>query len=199
MTSLENAIELALSAHAGQIDEDGLPHIAHSLEVMFLAAIGHRAYSAEIGESLADFMAAAALHDVVEDTHVTLDRIRDEFGGDVARLVDGVTRRRGEPYRDFIYRAGAEPGTRALKTADVTINRGRTHRIKRAAWRSKLEYKYTVALRVLSSESPGAPAWERESFEWVAGEGAVRLYVASPDGRRTEIAEAEARRMGLIK
>ena len=212
MTSLEKAIQLALTAHEGQIDKgDGLPHISHCLEVMFSA---REAYETSVRNGLAigclpeEFMAAAVLHDAVEDTHVTLAMIEEQFGPAVASIVDGVTRRgRGEygvpedrePYRDFISRAAAEPASRVLKTVDVLVNRGRTHKIKKASWRDKLTYKYDVAMRVLGGASPCAPAWERESFEARHGGIQVQYFIASPDGKRTEIAEAEARERGLIK
>ncbi|MCB1218605.1 bifunctional (p)ppGpp synthetase/guanosine-3',5'-bis(diphosphate) 3'-pyrophosphohydrolase [bacterium] len=80
---LRNAYELALSAHDGQLRKDGSPYILHPLEV------------AEICMDLemdADSIIAAILHDVVEDTSVRLNQIRQLFGNDVANMVDSLTK-----------------------------------------------------------------------------------------------------------
>ena len=80
---LRNAYELAISAHDGQLRKDGSPYILHPLEV------------AEICMDLemdADSIIAAILHDVVEDTSVRLNQIRQLFGNDVANMVDSLTK-----------------------------------------------------------------------------------------------------------
>src|SRR5271157_5020617 len=103
MSRLESAIYLATAAHAGQIDEDGLPHIVHSLEVMFAVkrdledtfAFDSTRVPVPLpeGYTVEDMLIAAVLHDVPEDTHINLDYIRSVFGDKVADCVDGVTRR----------------------------------------------------------------------------------------------------------
>jgi len=112
MSRLEEAILLATLAHKGQIDEDGQPHIVHSLEVMFgvkrefeaggttwgsgTAVIrGEQPMPLPEGYTLEDMLIAAVLHDVPEDTTTSLDDIRRLFGDKVADAVDGVTRRHG--------------------------------------------------------------------------------------------------------
>lgn len=65
MSTLERAIEMALHAHAGQVDKAGEPYILHPLRLM-LALNGMYPRM------------AAVLHDVVEDTSVTLDNLRSE-------------------------------------------------------------------------------------------------------------------------
>ncbi|MDH3948457.1 MAG: GTP diphosphokinase [Gammaproteobacteria bacterium] len=80
---LEKAIECAIRAHQGQRRVSGEAYFLHLLAV------------AEILQALnldADTIAAAILHDVVEDTDITLADIRAEFGADIARMVDGVTK-----------------------------------------------------------------------------------------------------------
>jgi GTP pyrophosphokinase len=80
---LRRAYEFASEHHRGQIRLSGEPYLTHPLEV---------------AHSLADMkldsvsLCAAILHDVVEDTKVTLDKLSSEFGPDVARLVEGVTK-----------------------------------------------------------------------------------------------------------
>jgi GTP pyrophosphokinase len=80
---LRRAFEFARAAHAGQARASGEPHLAHLLATT---------------QTLADLnldaetLAAAMLHDTVEDTPVTLDDIRKHFGEGIAALVDGVTK-----------------------------------------------------------------------------------------------------------
>ena len=80
---VEKAYQLALDAHAGQRRESGDSFIVHPLGVARILA--------NLGLDLITIV-AALLHDVVEDTAVTLETIRREFGDEVATLVDGVTK-----------------------------------------------------------------------------------------------------------
>lgn len=107
---LHLAIHVALYAHSGQRDKAGSPYILHPLRVM-LAMDSEEA------------MIAAVLHDVVEDSAVTVADIRDTFGGTVADAVDALTRREGEDYTDFITRCGTNPLARRVKQADLHDNR----------------------------------------------------------------------------
>ncbi len=80
---IQRAYRLAASSHSGQHRRSGEAYIAHPLAVSKVVA--------EMG--LDDTaITAALLHDAVEDTSVTLDDVRGEFGEDVAHLVDGVTK-----------------------------------------------------------------------------------------------------------
>lgn len=79
----ERALAFATNAHAGQVRKyDGAPYISHPIEV------------AEIVGTVTDdpvTLAAAFLHDVVEDCDVSIARIRDEFGPDTAQVVWHLT------------------------------------------------------------------------------------------------------------
>ena len=67
--------------------------------------------------------AVAWLHDVVEDTSVTLDDLRAAgLSEAVVRGVDAMTHRRGEDYLDFVRRAGRDPLARVVKEADIRHN-----------------------------------------------------------------------------
>ncbi|PWB96746.1 RelA/SpoT family protein [Salinibacterium hongtaonis] len=80
---LERAYRTADEAHKGQKRKSGEPYITHPVAVaQILADLG-------IG---AKTLAAALLHDTVEDTEYTLDMLRRDFGDEVAMLVDGVTK-----------------------------------------------------------------------------------------------------------
>jgi (p)ppGpp synthase/HD superfamily hydrolase len=66
---------------------------------------------------------AAVLHDVVEDTDWTLDRLRAEgFAEEVLRAIDHVTRQPGETYEAFVRRAAADPVASRVKAADIRDN-----------------------------------------------------------------------------
>ena len=83
MEMLDKAYHLAERAHDGQFRRSGEPYICHPLHVaMLLVDLGMDTES----------LAAALMHDVVEDTSVTLDELESQFGADVAHMVDGVTK-----------------------------------------------------------------------------------------------------------
>jgi guanosine-3',5'-bis(diphosphate) 3'-pyrophosphohydrolase len=79
---IRRAYEFSAKAHAGQYRESKEPYLEHCLQVAFILAEQHLD-SATI--------TAGLLHDVVEDTDVTLEQVRVEFGDEIAELVDGVT------------------------------------------------------------------------------------------------------------
>lgn len=80
---IARAADYAIDAHHGQKRTSGEDYVNHTFAV---AAIVH-----ELGLD-SDVVIAALLHDSVEDTEVTLEDIRQHFGDDVAKLVDGVTK-----------------------------------------------------------------------------------------------------------
>ncbi|MBP1465265.1 bifunctional (p)ppGpp synthetase/guanosine-3',5'-bis(diphosphate) 3'-pyrophosphohydrolase [Candidatus Chloroploca sp. M-50] len=110
MATLERAIELAASAHAGQVDKAGQPYILHPLRVMLRMSTAHERM-------------AAVLHDVVEDTQVTLEQLRSEgFPAEVVSAVAALTKRVGESRLEAAARAAADPVARAVKLADNAEN-----------------------------------------------------------------------------
>jgi (p)ppGpp synthase/HD superfamily hydrolase len=108
------AIRVATRAHAGQKRKDGTDYIAHPLRVMA------RAVGANAGLAV---MIACVLHDVVEDTSLTLEDLRDlGFDPIVVATVDYVTRRKGESYKDFIKRCKQHDLARQVKIFDIDDN-----------------------------------------------------------------------------
>jgi len=77
------AYRVAAEAHKGQTRQSGEPYVNHSLAVADILADLHLDSAS---------LAAALLHDVPEDTTVTLENLRAEFGDEVSKLVDGVTK-----------------------------------------------------------------------------------------------------------
>lgn len=97
MEPLRRAYVLAESSHRGQMRKSGEPYITHPLAVTLILA--------ELGAETTT-LTASLLHDTVEDTEVTLDQVRTEFGAEVCYLVDGVTK-----LEKVDYGAAAEPET----------------------------------------------------------------------------------------
>lgn len=83
LATLEHAIDYATKLHDGQMRKSGEPYISHPLQVA--------ATLVEWGMDI-DTIIAGVLHDTVEDTDTTLERIEQAFGHNVAFLVDGVTK-----------------------------------------------------------------------------------------------------------
>jgi (p)ppGpp synthase/HD superfamily hydrolase len=90
---LERAIAIAEQQHAGQVDKAGRPYIEHPKRVM-------NAMSNDAERIV------AILHDVIEDTNLTLEQLAAEgFPDYVLEALDSVTRRDGETYEAFVARA----------------------------------------------------------------------------------------------
>lgn len=110
MATLERAIEIAAGAHAGQFDKAGQPYILHPLRVMLRMTSAHERM-------------AAVLHDVVEDTPVSLAQLVAEgFAPEVVAAVEALTKRAGESRIDAARRAAADPVARQVKLADNAEN-----------------------------------------------------------------------------
>ena len=82
MQRFNEALRFAIDAHADMYRKGGAPYIVHPIEVAVIAS------TMTIDE---DVLCAAVLHDVVEDTPVTIDDVREAFGDRVAELVKSET------------------------------------------------------------------------------------------------------------
>jgi (p)ppGpp synthase/HD superfamily hydrolase len=110
MPTLEDAIALAVEAHRGQRDKAGQSYILHPLRVMMRL------------QTDAERM-AAILHDVVEDTPYTLERLRAlGYPEEVLGALDCLTKREGENYEAFIERLRPHALARRVKLADLEDN-----------------------------------------------------------------------------
>lgn len=83
LNKIEQAYHVAEKAHEGQVRSSGEPYFIHPIEVAFILV--------DLGMDT-DCVCAGLLHDVVEDTEVTLEELGRQFGEVVAALVDGVTK-----------------------------------------------------------------------------------------------------------
>ncbi|MCP4993404.1 MAG: bifunctional (p)ppGpp synthetase/guanosine-3',5'-bis(diphosphate) 3'-pyrophosphohydrolase [Gammaproteobacteria bacterium] len=110
MSTIEKAIEIAAREHAGDTDKAGAPYVLHPLRLMFAV------------KSPLEKM-TAVLHDVVEDTPVTLSDLEKEgFPPEVIAAVDALTKKEGESRLDAARRAVTNQIARIVKLADVTDN-----------------------------------------------------------------------------
>jgi len=104
---IEQAMLLVYTWHKDQIDKAGRPIIMHLLWV------------AGRGNNEVD-MTVALLHDIVEDTPVTLDILRQMFPKDVVEAIDCLTRREGEDYiNDYLDRVDGNHLARQVKIRDL--------------------------------------------------------------------------------
>ncbi len=107
---IKRAYLLAREAHEGQYDHSGKPYIMHPMEV-----------ASRVGcDELA--IAVALLHDVVEDTDVSIDKIKKEFPKKIADAVALMTHSDNESYMDYVRLIKANELARRVKIADISHN-----------------------------------------------------------------------------
>lgn len=106
---------VAQAAHLGQVDKAGQPYIMHP------ARLARRARM--LVPSDPDIEQVAWLHDVVEDSSVTLDDLRERgFSARVVDAVDAITKREGEPLQDYYARVRSNEVAWIVKIIDVLDN-----------------------------------------------------------------------------
>jgi (p)ppGpp synthase/HD superfamily hydrolase len=138
--TLDDAIQVARRAHEGQLDKSGRPYISHSLRVM---------------GALRDEQErmAAVLHDVVEDTTVTLADLAEQgCPAPVLDAIAAISKREGEDQETYLARVAENPIALAVKRADIADNMSpdRLSRLDKAT-QERLLAKYTSALRQLGA------------------------------------------------
>lgn len=109
-TAMTNAaMKLAYAAHHGQLDYNGIPYIFHPIH---------------LAESMDDEFSCcvALLHDVVEDTQVTLEELKAIFPPEVTDAVALMTHNDGSDYFDYVRRIKSNPIARKVKLADLSHN-----------------------------------------------------------------------------
>ena len=107
---LEKAISIALEAHTGQVDKAGQPYILHPLRLML---------KLEDNEE----QIVAILHDVVEDSSMTLDTLKENgFSDNIIAAIECLTKRDNENYLHFITRVKKNQLARKVKIEDIKDN-----------------------------------------------------------------------------
>ncbi len=121
---IERAIEVAYEAHKGMMRKAGGPYILHPIEVAQIVAT-------EVGLGSTSVI-CALLHDVVEDTDLTLEDLQREFGAKVADIVDGLTKikvynkswvvQKAENFKKILFALGKDVRVILIKLADRLHN-----------------------------------------------------------------------------
>ena len=137
-TPLTNrAMQIAYEAHHGQVDKCGMPYIFHPFH---LAEQMESEYA----------VCVALLHDVIEDTDVTLEELAAEFPPEVIEALDLMTHREDEPYLSYVEKIKPNPLAKAVKLADLTHNTDRTRMpLDGPEVQERLEEKYHRAFEIL--------------------------------------------------
>lgn len=139
-THLTNeAMKIAYRAHHGQVDKGGIPYIFHPFH---------------LAEQMTDeyTTCVALLHDVVEDTDVTLEALSAVFPAEVVEAVALLTHRPGDDYLQYVAAIRENPIARAVKLADIAHNSDTTRLETTAdnlAAQKRLHEKYSKALQIL--------------------------------------------------
>jgi guanosine-3',5'-bis(diphosphate) 3'-pyrophosphohydrolase len=143
---LQRAYDMAEQWHNGQYRKSGDPYITHPLAVATILA--------ELGMDTTTLV-AALLHDTIEDTDYTLERMQADFGGEVSLLVDGVTKldrvklgdaAKAETIRKMVVAMAKDPRVLVIKLAD------RLHNMRTLTFlpRPKQEQKARETLEILA-------------------------------------------------
>ena len=142
-TELTNkAMKFAYSAHQDQVDYNGIPYIFHPIH---------------LAEAMDDEISccAALLHDVVEDTAVTMEDLAKEFPEEVIAVLRLLTHEEGVPYFDYVRKIKANPIAVKIKLADIAHNSDQTRCVGSDLTEEQLAYwrdKYSKARAILMEE-----------------------------------------------
>ena len=141
---LARAIRFATKKHGEAVDKGGQPFVGHPLRVMARVSV-------ELGPqgSPDAALAAAVLHDVLEDTGTDPLEMEAEVGAYVTGIVRVLTRDDEESYFDYIRRvAAARPVARVIKLADLADNLNPARRVPGL----RLPERYERAVRILKGD-----------------------------------------------
>jgi len=135
----EKAYEIAKRAHLGQVDKAGEDYIKHPEKVASFVKTDEE-------------KAVAYLHDVIEDTELTLEDLCEySFSKEVIEAVDIITKKRGEDYQSYLNSVKKNKLARAVKLADLRHNSDLTRLIKVTEKDIKRKEKYQKAIDFLNS------------------------------------------------
>ena len=132
---LNKALDIAYKAHAGQVDKAGAPYILHPVRV---------ALNCQTEEE----KMVALLHDVAEDTPITLDDLKTEgFSDKVLAALKCLTKTKNEDYQAFIQRVALNPLATTVKIQDLKDNMDVSRLGGKQHWKMDI---YKEALELLS-------------------------------------------------
>lgn len=135
---VEQAQDLAVRYHEGQVDKSGMPYFHHVLRV---SAAGASENEQILG----------AIHDLFEDTQIRHGVVMTLFGEEIVLALLAITREPGESYRAYIARVAKNPLARAVKINDLRDNIGRLDLLPNRDEAIGLATRYMNALRELGA------------------------------------------------
>lgn len=109
-TTLSQTLIFATKAHEGQVDKVGIPYIEHSI------AVAEKCNAYIVDKHV------ALLHDVVEDTDVTIEEIYKNFGTKIGDAVKAITKLDHESYKEYLDRVMLNPIAKRVKIKDIDHN-----------------------------------------------------------------------------
>ncbi len=109
MLKLIKALVISMKAHKGQKDKAGKKYIFHPIKVAMLS----KGYKTKI---------VALLHDVIEDSDVTIEDLSKYFDRDIVLAVDCITKKKGQDYQNYLNIVKNNELARKVKIADLTHN-----------------------------------------------------------------------------
>jgi (p)ppGpp synthase/HD superfamily hydrolase len=142
--TVEDAIALAAKAHRGQryASPEGEPYVFHPLRLMLR-------FTDPVEQM------ASVLHDVIEDTDLTIDDLVEAgYTTEVVAVIDCLTHRDDETYDDYIDRVARNDVARRVKIADVNENLANNRRLPNSPANTERIGRYTRALERLRSAVP---------------------------------------------
>ena len=133
------AMQIAYTAHHGQTDYNGIPYIFHPIH---------------LAEQMEDEISccAALLHDVVEDTDITMEDLAREFPAEVIEAIKLLTHKKGVDYFDYVRAIKENPIARKVKLADLNHNSDQSRCIGSGLSEERLAFwqqKYQKAIEIL--------------------------------------------------
>ena len=134
------AMRLMFEAHRDAWDKSGVPYVFHPFHV-----------AEQMDDEISTVV--ALLHDVVEDTHYTLDDLREMgFSGEVCAALDLLTHRKDVPYLDYVRGIRDNPVAVKVKLADLAHNSDRSRFDSMSEADCRREEKYRAAMSILRGE-----------------------------------------------
>ena len=193
---LRQALQYSISAHSEQVRKSGMPYAEHPVEVAKILAEYQMDTSTVI---------AGLLHDVVEDTPVTLPEIQSIFGAEVAFMVDAVTKiselqaankeeQTAETYRKLLSSMAEDPRVLMIKISD------RLHNMRTLGWVPKAAKRKRIAQETMDIYAPLAHRFGLAKIRCEMEDLAFKVLNPEEYGRvMNELVESRAEREGYIQ
>ena len=188
----KKALKISFDAHKNQVDKSGMPYVYHPFHL-----------AEQMNDELSTCV--ALLHDVVEDTDITLDDIKSKgFSDEVIEALSLMTHNDGVPYLDYVRAMKDNPIARKVKLADLAHNSdlARLDKVDDKAIERVNKYKQAMdAVIDKFGKDVDVSAYDENSFKvdvmtsvgnvfysWIFGFGG-RVYINSPEDVKAEYAK----------